>query len=521
MDRLSFSTPQIQSLTEGSWFLCGIEKEGLRVDSSGHLSDSLHAKSLGSKLTHPFITTDFGEAQLELITAPWPSTAEALAQLQEVQSFVLSQLAADEYMWPASMPCVLPKDEVIQIADFGSSFIGQAKTLYRLGLSYRYGRSMQTVSGLHFNFSLSRSFWQQLAVIKSVDYNQNFLNQCYFDTIRNYRRHAFVISWLFGASPCFDESFLNNSRQARHQDYTSCTKNTWLAQAATSLRMSDIGYMAAPQEQIRLCFDCLQDYTVSIREALRVLVPEFSKIGVRDNKKQYRQLNAFLLQIENEYYSQIRPKRTVSSYLRPVHALEQQGIEYIEIRNIDLDPYAICGISQSRTDFMVLLLLWCTLEESPLISTQECNEIESNLTKVNRCGRSEETMLSMNGEPQGVSQAVEAVLDKLIVFAEQLDAAGHSQYLESVELIRKEHNDRLLPSQSIEKNSCDQQQGFTAHMFALAKQHKQAAPAPSQQTLQKFAALAETSYQEQRRIERENHDNNQSFDQFLEAYLRL
>ena len=516
-----FSTQQIKSLTSGSWFLCGIEKEGLRTKGSGKLSDSPHVDSLGSKLTHPLITTDFGESQLELITRPWASTAKALEQLQEVHSFVLSQLPSDEYMWPASMPCKLPDDEQIKIAYFGSSFIGQAKTLYRLGLSHRYGKSMQTVSGLHFNFSLTSSFWQKLAEIKSAECDQHFLDLNYFSLMRNYRRYTFVINWLFGASPCFDQSFLDNSRQAKIEDYVNCSKNTWCAKSATSLRMSDIGYMAAQQETIRLCFDCLQDYTASIREALRVVVPEFSKIGVLDEKGKHKQLNKFLLQIENEHYSQARPKRTSSNYLRPIHALERNGIEYIEIRNLDLNPYEACGISQSRADFMVLFLLWCLLEESPLISSKECDEIEANIKKVNRFGRLESTKLSISGEPHSVNYAIGEVLDKLTEFAEKLQTAGHSQYLESVKTIKREHDNKALPAQLIENNSCDQKQGFAKHMLDLAKQHKKSIPAPSKEQLRKFADLAETSYREQTRIERENHESKQSFDQFLEAYLRL
>ena len=518
---MSLSTQQIQRLIHGSWFLCGIEKEGLRVDDKGRLATSLHARSLGSKLTHPSITTDFGEAQLELITSPWPSTQDALDELAAIHSFVFSCLDDNEYMWPASMPAILPEDSDITIADFGSSFIGRAKELYRTGLSHRYGRSMQTVSGVHFNFSLSDTFWQELARMEEATCDQTFLNRHYFYLIRNYRRHSFVINWLFGASPCFDQSFLDNSRQAHRQDYQDVAHNTWLSPGATSLRMSDIGYMAKPQKQIRLCFDRLQDYTTSIREALTVPVAAFSTIGTRSADGSYRQLNDKLLQIENEYYTQIRPKRNSTSLLRPVHALEQQGIEYIEVRNLDINPQLPFGIGSTQADFMVVFLLWCLLEESQPISHDECIDIENNLTKVSRYGLSPETRLAYQGRSLTVKESVENILGSVESLAQTLDQSGQSQYLEAITNVRQTINDNQLPSQQLIDRSCEQHQGFVVHTLELAKQHKATTPEPSTALIEKLKQLADHSHQEQQRIEQEDRDGGQSFEEFLTDYLSL
>jgi len=131
----------------------GIEKESLRADAAGRLALGPHPQALGSALTHPHITTDFSESQLELITGALPGPAQALDELRRVHQFVYRHIG-DEVLWASSMPCELPEEDQIPLGHYGSSNVAQAKTVYRQGLSWRYGRRMQTISGIHYNWSL-------------------------------------------------------------------------------------------------------------------------------------------------------------------------------------------------------------------------------------------------------------------------------------------------------------------------------------------------------------------------------
>ena len=157
--RLAALTPEI---------LCGIrrglEKESLRVRPDGLLAVSAHPVALGSALTHPHITTDFSEAQLELITGVHTSVEDCLEELTQIHQVVVHAIG-DELLWCASMPCRLPAEDEIPLGRYGHSNVGTAKTVYRRGLSYRYGRRMQTISGIHYNFSLPETAWPALPTV--------------------------------------------------------------------------------------------------------------------------------------------------------------------------------------------------------------------------------------------------------------------------------------------------------------------------------------------------------------------
>ena len=168
----------------------GIEKESLRALPDGALAMTPHPRSLGSALTHPHITTDFSESQVELITGVHKNVDDCLAELQDVQHATLGALG-DELLWVSSMPCGLPQDDKIPLGQYGSSNVGQSKTVYRRGLGHRYGRRMQTISGIHYNWSLP-----------------DVASEDYFGLIRNFRRHAFLLLYLFGASPAVCSTFV-------------------------------------------------------------------------------------------------------------------------------------------------------------------------------------------------------------------------------------------------------------------------------------------------------------------------
>ncbi len=331
----------------------GIEKESLRIDKSGQLAKTPHPAALGSALTNQYITTDFSEALLEFITPAYRTTWEAIQFLCDIHQFAYARLG-DELMWTTSMPCRLPAESEIPLARYGSSNVGQMKTIYRRGLGYRYGRNMQTIAGAHFNYSMPESFWPVYAEIQeSCAADDAFRSTNYLRLVRNFRRFGWLALYLFGASPAMCRSFDTGSdlKLARLGD------DTWYEPFATSLRMSDIGYSNRNQARINISLNTLDAYIRDLGAAMHTPEPEYQDIGIIVDGA-YRQLNANLLQIENEYYSPIRPKRVARSGERPTAALQRGGIEYVEIRSLDLSVDDPAGINQNTMRFMEAFLLY-------------------------------------------------------------------------------------------------------------------------------------------------------------------
>jgi glutamate--cysteine ligase len=337
----------------------GVEKESLRVLPSGELALTPHPVALGSALTHRRITTDYSESQLELITGTHADASACVRELTEVHQFVYRALhdAGGEMLWVASMPCGLPADETIPIGRYGTSNIGHAKSIYRMGLGHRYGRRMQTISGIHYNWSLPK-----------------LGNEEYFALIRNFRRHSFVLLVLFGASPAVCSSFV----AGRNHELQPLSPQTLHLPHATSLRMGRLGYQSDAQSQISVSYNNLESYAASLHEALTKPYPPYEAIGVRNPGGEYNQLATTLLQIENEFYGTIRPKRLIHSGERPLHALRERGVEYVEVRCMDLDPFVSVGIEASTMRFIDLFLLHCLLSDSPPDSREEIAALAHN-----------------------------------------------------------------------------------------------------------------------------------------------
>src|SRR5437763_11889100 len=353
----------------------GIEKESLRVRPDGSLAQTLHPAALGSALTHPHITTDFSESQLELITGAQTSVEKCLEELTQIHQVVYKAIG-EEILWCASMPCNLPADHLIPIGRYGTANVGRAKTVYRLGLGHRYGRRMQAISGIHYNFSLP-----------GVGDDQ------YFGLIRNFRRQSWLLLYLFGASPAVCSSFI----AGREHELTELTPGTHYAPHATSLRMGRLGYQSDAQASLCVSYNNLRDYTASLYEALTVPYPPYEKIGLRTDDD-YRQLATSLLQIENEFYSTVRPKRRIRRGERPLHALRARGVEYVEVRLMDLDPFAPIGITAQTCRFLDVFLLYCLLTESPPDNPREIAEVRRNMQKVAVRGREPGLALERDGE---------------------------------------------------------------------------------------------------------------------------
>ncbi len=382
----------------------GIEKESLRSRSDGALAATPHPPALGSALTHAHITTDFSEAQLELITGAHADVDVCLDELTQIHQFVYRTLAAegDEMLWVASMPCGLPADENIPIGVYGSSNVARAKSVYRMGLGYRYGRRMQTISGIHYNWSLP-----------------GLNNDDYFGLIRNFRRHSFLLLYLFGASPAVCDSFV----AGREHGLQTLQGRTLYLPHATSLRMGRLGYQSDAQASLAVSYNSLRSYGASLQQALTEPYAAYEAVGLRNPGGEYNQLATTLLQIENEFYGTIRPKRVIFPGERPLHALRERGVEYVEVRCMDLDPFVPVGIEAATMRFIDLFLLHCLLDHSPPDTPEEIAALGRNQQRVAARGREPGLMLERGDGETSLVQWGAQIVDEMELLANAMDAA--------------------------------------------------------------------------------------------------
>ena len=393
----------------------GVEKESLRALPSGGLALTPHPPALGAALTHPHITTDYSESQLELITGVHADTEGCVAELTDIHQFVYRTLAplGDERLWVGSMPCGLPTDETIPLGRYGSSNVGRAKSVYRMGLGHRYGRRMQTISGIHYNWSLP-----------------GVSNEAYFALIRNFRRHSFLLLWLFGASPALCSSFVAG-REHGLEPLAPDTAHTLHLPHATSLRMGRLGYQSDAQARLAVSYNSLDSYAASLHEALTKPYAPYEAIGIRNLGGEYNQLATTLLQIENEFYGTIRPKRVIRTGERPLHALRERGVEYVEVRCLDLDPFEPVGINAQTMRFIDLFLLHCLLADSAPDTPEEIAALGRNQHRTAAFGREPGLKLERaTGKPGGALGTVtllewaEEIIEQCAPIAAKLDAAA-------------------------------------------------------------------------------------------------
>jgi glutamate--cysteine ligase len=423
----------------------GIEKESLRVGPDGLLSQRPHPTCLGSALTHPNITTDFSEAQLELITDVHDTPGSVIGQLEDVHRFVY-QCLDDELLWTSSMPCKMPDDDRIPVGRYGSSNVAQAKTIYRIGLGNRYGRLMQTISGIHYNFSVADGLWQLLAGALGARPTQDFQTQAYFGLIRNFRRFSWLLIYLFGASPALCRSFVKD----KPHPLQAFDDNSLYLPAATSLRMGRLGYQSDAQSSLHISYNSLDQYARSMQQALTQPYPAYERIGVKVNGE-YRQLSNTLLQIENEFYGTIRPKRPVRDEERPLTALRRRGVEYVEVRCLDLNPFLPVGIDEMQIRFIDTFLLYCLLADSPADSEKESALMSANQLTIVERGREPGLVLNRTSGPVSREAWSREVLEGCRPLAELLDRArGGDAYIHAwEEQCRKVDDPELTPSAQV------------------------------------------------------------------------
>ena len=481
----------------------GVEKESLRVQPDGRLALTPHPRELGSALTHPHITTDFSESQLELITSPQPDPAALLEELTHIHQYVYRHIGeprGSEILWAASMPCNLPADDQIPLGRYGTSNVGRAKTVYRNGLAYRYGRRMQTISGIHYNFSLP-----------------GVSNEQYFALIRNFRRRSWLLLYLFGASPAVCASFV----EGRKHELQDLAPGSLYAPHGTSLRMGRLGYQSDAQASLCVSYNSLASYTASLYDALTHPYAPYEQIGILRNEE-YRQLATSLLQIENEFYGTIRPKRRIRRGERPLHALRERGVEYVEVRLMDLDPFESVGISQPTMRFLDVFLLSCLQDESPPDTAAEIAAIGRNQQLVATRGREPNLQLEFQNRKIDLRQWGEELVKQCRPIAEALDQAqgGGAAHQEAcAHALRMLEQPEELPSarllQAMARNHAN---SYVRCALALSQQHAGhlRGLALPEKAGKRFLHLAEESLAEQARLEAAD---TVDFETFRRKYL--
>ncbi|MDO4427080.1 MAG: glutamate--cysteine ligase [Moraxella sp.] len=514
----TFSLPTWLTPTHLSTLQRGIEKEGLRMADTGYSAKTPHPHSLGSKLTHPYITTDYSENLLELITPPYKTIDEALEMLTKLHILVHKSLENNEVMWGLSMPCMLSdKDKDIPLADYGTSNIGKLKTLYRSGLGVRYGRKMQTIAGLHYNFSIGDELfnaWYE-TTDKAISFAE-FKNAKYLALIRNFKRLSPIVLYLTGASPsvcaCFVKGKDHNLQPLTEQ------KNSYYAPNATSLRMGKLGYTNSVQKDLDIRYNDLNEYIKGLRGAIRTPFADFTAIGVDDKDGNPIQINDHILQIENEFYSPIRPKQITKSGETPTAALDERGIAYIEFRAIDLDPYSPIGISKTTACFLEILALYCLLTPSAELLPDEEQEIAQNIETIVNNGRDDKVEILVDGQSVNFKEWLLNHLTKMQDIAEIFDKSYQtSDYGNALKQMQSlANNSDLTPSARLIKDSLEYGSTWRAGK-ALSDKHRETLLATpiSDEDLAHFETIAKASWDEQKSLENQD---DVSFYDYVQQY---
>jgi glutamate--cysteine ligase len=495
--------------------LKGVEKESLRVFADGSLADTPHPASLGSAMTNAFITTDFSEALLEFVTPAFANTWEALRVLCEIHQFTYERVG-DELLWVSSMPCLMADDEQIPLAQYGSSNVGRMKTVYRNGLGYRYGRKMQTIAGVHFNYSLPEEFWPQYR-----DHEQStlppddFRSEAYMGLVRNFRRLGWLVLYLFGNSPALCKSFLRGMPTRM----PSFNETTYFEPYGTSLRMSDLGYSNSTQARLGISLNSLDGYIRDLNCAICTPEPEYEKIGVKVDGR-YRQLSANQLQIENEYYSPIRPKRVARSGERPTAALRRGGVEYVEVRSLDLNVFDPVGVNQNAMRFIEAFLVYCLLSDSPPIDAEGWREIAHNHGETARNGRDPAFRLMRGGRSVPLPAWGAEIIEDVRAIAELIDRGeGGDSYLSAVdEQAALIEDPDATPSARVIEEMRKNDTGFFHFAMEMARGHKDyfsTLEPLAGDRLRVYTEEATRSIEKQRQVELADEI---SFDDYLRQY---
>ena len=486
----------------------GIEKENLRSNNSS-ISLEPHPKVYGSSLTNSRITTDFSEALIELVTGPNKDLNNCLKELEDIVYFCLKN--TDEDFWPASIPMSIEDEATIPIADYGNSNSGRLKKLYRVGLSHRYGSMMQTVSGIHYNFSFDDRLFEQWAK-KEGEKLREFKDKKYLSLVRNFRRNAWLITYLFGCSPIVPKAF---AKGREHSLKELNSKDLYL-ENATCLRMGELGYISKSQDNLNIAYNNLEEYLADLKKALTTDHPRYKTLGTKVNDE-YIQLNTAIIQIENEYYSSIRPKRLVASGERPINALRDKGIEYVEIRALDNNIYDPFGISDETAIFLESFLFYCLLSEDQPCEQDEIRKIQSNWGNVVLSGRDEDLKLEFKDGSFFLRDKATRIINEMSYLESRIDNQEYKTiFKKSLETQQNKVNDsNKTPSGKLLKEIISSDTTWDKFTDDIAKRHKE----EILKLKREVHYLEKQASESLKEFSRKEAEEEKDFDSFLAEYL--
>ena len=390
MNLANLSKLSSNEILEGSF---GIEWESLRAKDDGKLSLTPHPAVFGDKLTNPLITTDFSESQIEIITPTFDTIDDAFENFSLLSDMVNASLPQDEYLWFQSIPCILPYWDQIPIAQYSEE--GESSQKYREDLARRYGVKKQMISGVHFNFSFSEKFLKKLYSLENDDLSfKDFKDDIYLKIARNYLRYCWLIIYLTGCSIGSHKTFSNDCIHLMDakDDYGS-----YYSTRGPSFRNASCGY-----------------------KNLKDLYPSYNSVNefVGD-------INSFIdngdLSEAKELYTQIRLKPKNPKDL--LNSLKDGGIEYIEIRTLDINPFYQCGIVNRDMKFLHLFLIYMLVkDESDYLAWQ--NEAKINEERTAECGYVDSMRLLRDGCEVTLKDWAHEIINEMYDMCDELGIDG-------------------------------------------------------------------------------------------------
>ncbi|WP_455644764.1 bifunctional glutamate--cysteine ligase GshA/glutathione synthetase GshB [Methanosphaera sp.] len=417
----------------------GLEKEGLRITSNGKLALTPHPEIFGKKLENPYITTDFSESQVEIVTPTFHSIDEAYHYLSFIVDIVNTNISDDEYIWNSSLPCIIPPSDKIPLAKYSNSDNGKQAEIYRKNLAKKYGTKKQLISGIHYNFSFTEETIKKLHenYHKNIEYKE-FKNQLYLKIVRNYLRYKWLIIYLTGASVGAHETFTTECTKLMNK---TDEKNSFYSTEGPSFRNASCGY-----------------------KNLLPLYPRYDSINnfISD-------VNSFIedgsLSEAKELYTQIRLKPKDRDDV--LKSLKQDGILYIEIRTVDINPFDKCGITKLDMNFIHLFIIYLLItDETDYPNWQADGVINEELTA--QSGYRTDTKLIKDGEKITIKEWATEILEKMKEMNTELQ-------LNSEDILDTIQEKIENPSKTYGKELAEiiKHKGFIDSQISIAKHNKE------------------------------------------------
>ncbi|MDU7106832.1 MAG: bifunctional glutamate--cysteine ligase GshA/glutathione synthetase GshB [Clostridium perfringens] len=415
----------------------GLEKENVRVTESGNLALTPHPKAFGDREKNAYIKTDFSESQLEMVT-PVCNT------LEEVYSFIcnlnkvvsLEIMKNGEFLWPQSNPPILPREEEIPIAKLSN----REDELYRENLSYKYGKKKQVISGIHYNFSFKEEFikllYKELKVEKDF---REFKDDIYLRMARNFQKYHWLLIYLTGASPVFHESYIEEIKEEGEK----LGEDSYYIKDDTSLRNSSYGYKN--KKDYYVSYNSIGEYASDIKNL------------VKDKE----------IQSIKEYYNPIRLKSLGSEDM--LESLLNKGIDYLEVRLLDLDPLSIQGVSKETLYLVHLFMIYTLLKENKEITYKDQEEFFKNHDMVALKGRNEEAVIHENGVPVLLKDKGREILSEMDEIVEILFSNNEEFKNVIKRALEKINNPHDIISEKLIKDI--KEEGYINFHMRLAKEY--------------------------------------------------